>query len=234
MTITADSAMVIALHNPWPTTARKLMDWFLQTCSDFLLAVNETQSSSSSVAFADLQDVKLALGGDSQAYKRIVKKHQDHIARIMWKFTRDSGAHEELVQDVFVEAYLSLRTYKAQAPLSHWLARIASRVGYHYWKHQDRKQETEHFTLEEWDQLAQPDDVDQIDPTAAANLLHKLLAQLPPRDRLVLTLHHLEGCSVQETMQRTGWTKSMVKVQTWRAKKKLKKLLTEKHEDPEP
>ena len=38
---------------------------------------------------------------------------------------------------------------------------------------------------------------------------------------------YLEECDVAETARRTGWTKSMVKVQTWRARKKLEKLFTE-------
>jgi RNA polymerase sigma-70 factor (ECF subfamily) len=52
-----------------------------------------------------------------------------------------------------------------------------------------------------------------------------LLAQLRPRDRLVLTLRYLEGCDVAETARRTGWTRGMVKVQAVRAKKKLEKLV---------
>jgi len=63
-----------------------------------------------------------------------------------------------------------------------------------------------------------------MDPSHAAELVYKLLGQLPPRDRLVLTLRYLEDCDVAETAQRTGWTKSMVKVQTWRARNKLRNL----------
>jgi RNA polymerase sigma-70 factor (ECF subfamily) len=59
----------------------------------------------------------------------------------------------------------------------------------------------------------------------AAELLHRLLAQMPPRDRLVLTLRYLDQCDVAETAQRTGWTRTMVKVQTLRARNKLRKLL---------
>ena len=66
-----------------------------------------------------------------------------------------------------------------------------------------------------------------MDPVEAASLVHRLLAQLKPRDRLVLTLRYLEGCDVAETSRRTGWTKSMVKVQTSRAKKRLEKLFTQ-------
>ena len=68
---------------------------------------------------------------------------------------------------------------------------------------------------------------EQMDPSRAAALVHHLLAQLRPRDRLVLTLRYLEGCDVAETARRTGWTKSMVKVQSGRARKRLEKLFTQ-------
>lgn len=66
---------------------------------------------------------------------------------------------------------------------------------------------------------------DSMSPRQAAELVHMLLSKLPHRDRLVLTLRYLEQCSVEETARRTGWSISLVKVQTYRAKQKLKKLL---------
>ena len=121
---------------------------------------------------------------------------------------------------------MSLGSYRQKAPLGHWLSRIATRVGYRYWKQMARRGETESFSLAEWDQL--PDESpEDMDPGRAAELLHRLLARLSPRDRLVLTLRYLEGCDVAETARRTGWTKSMVKVQTMRARKRLEKLFAQ-------
>lgn len=175
----------------------------------------------------DIIDVRLSLGGDPDAYRRLVETHQQAIGKIMWRFSRDPLVHQELVQDVFVEAYMSLSTYKGRAPFIHWLRKIATRIGFRYWKLQARQRQNEHFTLQEWDQIAH-ESSDNIEPNVAAEMVHKLLAQLPPRDRLVLTLRYLEGCDVAQTAQRTGWSKSMVKVQTIRAKRKLAKLLPQK------
>lgn len=197
------------------------------------LVADSAELSSSTVSDTDLKDISLSLSGDSQAYRRIIERYQQHVGKILWKFTRDEPTHEDLVQDAFVEAYLSLGTYKSKAPLSHWLAKIAVRVGYRYWKCQERKKKTEHFTFEQWDQIAQKNSIEEITPSAAAELLHKLFAQMLPRDRLVLTLRYFEGCSIEETARRTGWTKSMVKVQSWRARNKLKKLFIEKNRDIE-
>jgi RNA polymerase sigma-70 factor (ECF subfamily) len=175
---------------------------------------------------ADWNDVKLTRRGDSQAYRRLIERHQERVARMLWRFSRDRRVHEELVQDVFVEAYLSLGGYNGKAPLAHWLARIATRVGYRYWKEKARRKGTEAFDLQEWDEAVGAGlATEALEPDHAGELLHHLLEQMSPRDRLVLTLRYLEQCDVVETARRTGWTKTMVKVQTLRARNRLRKLI---------
>ncbi len=181
---------------------------------------------SSDAAARDVDDIRQARQGDSEAYRRLIERHQKHVAKILWRFSRDRLVHEELVQDVFVEAYMSLNGYRGKAPFGHWLARISTRVGYRYWKEKARQKATEPFSIEEWDGVADDDEnIQTVDPEQAAGILHQVLGQLPPRDRLVLVLRYLEGCDVAETARRTGWTKAMVKVQALRARGKLKRLL---------
>jgi RNA polymerase sigma-70 factor (ECF subfamily) len=57
------------------------------------------------------------------------------------------------------------------------------------------------------------------------------LEKLSPRDRLVITLLHLEERSVAEAAEHTGWSQTMVKVQAFRARARLKKLLQQRAED---
>jgi RNA polymerase sigma-70 factor (ECF subfamily) len=205
--------------------AERFLVEFICSLMDSEFVAEDRQQTNASLA-AEIEDVRLSLQGDSDAYSRLIKQHQPYVSRVLWRFSRDRLVHEELVQDVFVEAYLSLGGYRQKAPFGHWLSRIATRVGYRYWKHLARRGETESFSLAEWDQL--PDkSPEEMDPGRAAELLHRLLAQLRPRDRLVLTLRYLEGCDVAETARRTGWTKSMVKVQSIRARKRLEKLFAQ-------
>jgi RNA polymerase sigma-70 factor (ECF subfamily) len=179
----------------------------------------------------DARDLRDTLNGDGEAYGRLVRRHQDRIGRYMWRFTRDHAAHEELVQDVFVEAYFSLSSYRHHAPLAHWLQRIATRAGYRYWKDRKRREARDETPLREWDRLLNSQATASIAPQAAAEAVHALLSELPPRDRLVLTLMYLEELSVEEIASLTGWTQSMVKVQAFRARGKLKELL-DRQEDP--
>jgi len=170
----------------------------------------------------DWPDIQATLQGDGASYERIVGRHQQAIAAYLWRFTRDRQQWEELVQDTFVQAYLSLGSYAGRAPLEHWLKRIATRVGYRFWKQRDRRQR-------EVSIVAETDHVSDgtSDPTSAqeaAEVVHLLLAQLAPRDRLVMTLAYLEERSVAEISELTNWSTSMVKVQTFRARKRLAKI----------
>lgn len=177
-------------------------------------------------ALLDIQDVKNSLKGDNGAYKRLVERHQKQISAMMWRFSRDRVVHEELVQDVFVQVYMSLHTFKHKAPFRHWLYRIATRVGFTYWKNKARLSRIDTVSLEDFDQ-AKITSSENDAPNEVAEMLHRLLEKLPPRDRLVLTLRYLQQNSIDETAELAGWSTSMVKVQTWRAKNKLKKLFEE-------
>ena len=142
------------------------------------------------------------------------------IARRMLRFTRDRQRVEELVHDCFVEAYLSLRSYRGDSPLEHWLSKIATRVGYRHWKTQ-RRDRQRMVQL----QSVPPRSSAPATASDASELAGYLLDQLSPRDRLAITLLHLEGRSVPEAAELAGWSQTMMKVQAHRARKKLRALL---------
>jgi RNA polymerase sigma-70 factor (ECF subfamily) len=182
---------------------------------------------------ADLADIARCLAGDGEAYRGIVERHQQRVGGLLWRFTRDAETREELAQETFVQVYLSLRSYRAEAPFEHWLSRIATRVGYRFWKRQARERAHPTVAIEDWDQIAADAPPDPVEPAEAGARLHTLLARLGPRDRLVLTLRYLEERSVEETARLTGWSPTMVKVQAWRAIRRLRKTLGTDKETPQ-
>ena len=175
-------------------------------------------------------DLRLAAKGDADAFARIIRRYQEQVARWMWRFTRDRRQLEELVQDVFVEAYFALPRYRETGAVEGWLHRIATRVGYRHWKRMRREAARGRTDLAEWDGAAGDGlrtgrgDV----PTVG-----DFLGRLPPRDRLVLMLRYLEERSVAETAALTGWSQAMVKIQSLRARGKLRRLLEQAGYDGE-
>ena len=212
--------------------------WLQRVCTAVQLMVSRTSNhpaggvaAAEEADQADLNDVRAAVSGDGDAYARLVRRHQEAVGRVMWRFSRDRLQWEELVQDVFVEAYVSLPRYRARAPLIHWLRKIAVRVGYRYWRRRDRQRRETPLSLRDWDQVL-GGQADPADAREAAEIVQAMLQRVAPRDRLVLTLIYLEGCSVAEAARLAGWTQTMVKVQAHRARKRLKRLLQQARVEP--
>jgi RNA polymerase sigma-70 factor (ECF subfamily) len=181
-----------------------------------------------SAAEATLEDIRLTASGDGAAYARLIRRYQQPMSRRMRHFARQPADLEELVHEVFVEAYFSLGRFRGEADFSHWLMRIATRVGYRYWKRRrrdaDRRQSLE-SSAKGKPPAADSDAAAGAESAEAAEKLAALLEKLPPRDRLVVTLMYVEGHSVVETAALTGWSQTMVKVQAFRARGKLRKVL---------
>jgi RNA polymerase sigma-70 factor (ECF subfamily) len=203
------------------------MEHHLQSVGSLLLSQGRPKTSETeqrqSVLAVDIQDIQQTLSGNGDAYGRLVARYQGEIGQWLWRFSRDRTVWEELVQSVFVEAYLHLARFRREAPFLHWLRKIATRVGYHYWQAQARQRRRNLQPLAIDPAVVAPEqDVSEQQDEAA--MLHSLLVLLPPRDRLVLTLLHIEERSVAETAEMVGWSQVMVKVQAFRARKKLRDL----------
>lgn len=176
---------------------------------------------------ADAELAAASLNGDSDAFGKLIELHQEAIATQMRRFSRDQRVIEELVHDVFVEAYTSLKSYRADSPLLHWLRKIAVRVGYRYWKRRSRNVEQTIPLSEMNGKLEQYVDGSDQGPSDASETLGDLLELLPTPDRLVLTLIYWDGCSVAEAAELAGWSQAKVKVQAYRSRKRLRKLIEE-------
>jgi RNA polymerase sigma-70 factor (ECF subfamily) len=165
--------------------------------------------------------------GDQQSWAALVRMHEAEVGRQMWRFSRDPSVRQELVQDVFVELYYSLGKFRWRGvPFEHWLKRIATRVGYQYWKKQARNK---NVALAEDYRDSAPGPVDEMEASDAGRFLHTLLAQLLPKDRLVLTLAYLEELGTAEIAERTGWNRGLVKVRLMRARRRLQQIVEENH-----
>ena len=70
----------------------------------------------------------------------------------------------------------------------------------------------------------QPDDgLEQAE--AARQLVDRILSRLPPEARMVITLLEIEGRSVKEIAEITGWSTPLVKVRAFRARAKMRSIL---------
>jgi len=177
--------------------------------------------------------VTAARAGDETAFERLFERHRRKVARIAGRFFSRREEIEEIVQDSFTKVYFALGDYSGAhgASFTAWLTRICVNTCYDALRRaRRRKLALTNINETETGQLAA-----QLRGASAANdpetsfitrdLAVKLLARLSPEDRLVLTLLDVEGFSVAEISESTGWSASKVKVRAHRARRHLRGVL---------
>ncbi|KIX12411.1 hypothetical protein X474_18945 [Dethiosulfatarculus sandiegensis] len=181
----------------------------------------------------DATIITQVLEGEVNAFEVLMKKHQDHALRIV-KGKVPPEACEEVVHEAFISAFRSLKSFRGDKPFEHWLARITVRTCYDYWRKHYRNKEVPTSALSPG-QSARLSVMGQengaIDGSKAVNnledqeLLAWALGHLSPKDRMAITLIHLEGRSVAEAADLLGWSPANVKVRIFRARRKLRKII---------
>ena len=181
----------------------------------------------------DAELIAQVRAGDVNAFEPLITRHREQVFAIVARHVPGAQV-TETAHEAFVRAFLSLKTYRAEKPFAHWLARIAMRTCYDFWRQQKRRPETPASVLDddnqEWlERAAQGIAREKFDHETAqresAEVLDWALAQVSASDRMVLTMLHRDGHSVADIAALLGWTQTRVKVTAFRARHKLRGIL---------
>jgi RNA polymerase sigma-70 factor (ECF subfamily) len=154
-------------------------------------------------------------------YPLVIKIVRSHLPR--------RTSEEDLAQVVFMKVFAKLDQYAGKVPFEHWVSRIAVNTCLNQLQAEKIRPELRWADLSEEEEKmldslrSTTEDLHPTHHLAARELTEKLLADLSPADRLVLTMLHLEGRSVDEVREATGWSRSLIKVRAFRARQRLKK-----------
>lgn len=165
-----------------------------------------------------------AQNGDSDAYDQLVLRHQDSIARQMYRYSSNPDVQEDLTQTVFVNAYKALPRYKPSAPFLNWLRAIATRVGYEYWRCEEKRLKCVPYHGKE-DLLPGPEPDISEEPESRFRQLMAVMDRLRPSERQILYLLYVDGMSMRDAADIMGWTVSMAKMRAFRARLKLRRIV---------
>jgi RNA polymerase sigma-70 factor (ECF subfamily) len=189
----------------------------------------------------DAQTVGLVLEGNVNAFETLLLKYSDHVLRIVKKHVTYEAV-EETAHEVFVRAFQSLPGFRSDGNFRQWLSSIAVRTCYDYWRKVYRSREIPMSNISEthreWLEEILLDrsgrSFDERDAQEEAReVLDWALERLPAGERMVLELVYLEGFSLKEAAELLGWSVANVKIRSFRARRKLRKLLCEVINDRE-
>jgi len=177
--------------------------------------------------------LKLVRQRDQAAARELVDHLYPLVIRIVRSHLPRRVAEEDLAQDIFLKMFTRLEQYQGNVPFPHWVSRIAVTTCIDQLRAQKRRPEFRWADLSETEAevldnvITDERDVPPGDALAARELVHKLLGQLKPDDRLVIQLLDLEQKTIAEISASTGWNQTLVKVRAFRARRKLQKLFQE-------
>lgn len=181
----------------------------------------------------DGEIIRQIVAGDVNAFEQLLHKYQAHVLKIVKKHIPPEQV-EEVAHDVFLRAYQSLTSFKQASPFQNWLSSIAVRSCYDFWRKQYRNKEVPMSSLSEkhrhWvesnlSQQSSRSYQEQADQEHAREILDWALDRLSAEDRMVIELVYLEELSGKEAAKLLGWSVANVKVRSFRARKKMQKLL---------
>jgi RNA polymerase sigma-70 factor, ECF subfamily len=168
--------------------------------------------------------VEAALAGDDDAYAELALRHKGRVFGVAARFAQDAAELEDICQEVFVQAYFKLSQYRRDSPFEHWILRITTYKCYDYLR--KRRRSAPAVSVEAMLESGyEPSAPERPVPHPGVELLHAAMAQLSPKERLVITLLELEERSVKEIADSTGWSVANVKVRAFRARAALRKLM---------
>src|SRR3954464_4226454 len=174
--------------------------------------------------------IAAVLKGDPASFEPLIERYSPRVFATARRYARRDSEVEDIVQEVWLKAYQKLNTFRGEAPFEHWLMRLAVRTCYDFLGGRQRNRETAFAELSEpeddWlDRFIQQPDSASENSDAAKMLVERILAQLSPSGRLIITLLEIEDRSVKEISELTGWKVPLVKVRAFRARAEMRKIL---------
>jgi RNA polymerase sigma-70 factor (ECF subfamily) len=187
-----------------------------------------TATNDNPTGFArETDDVTLARArrGDMQAHATIYRTYSRACFTLAMRILGNAAAAEDVVQDVFLKMMDAIRSYRGDAPFGAWLKRLTVNAAI------DQLRTQRHVDQEDPERLfANVAEMSATTPDDTHDAM-ALLQRLPPRARLVLVLHELEGYTHKELAELFGQTESYSKSILSRSLRRLHDWLSGRTDD---
>jgi len=140
----------------------------------------------------DLELVELFQKGNEASFNELVRRYQEKVYRIAYRFVNDHDQADDIVQDVFIKIYSALRDFRGESGFYTWLYRITVNVALNAIR---KRRLRDFIRIDEFfetadDENDQPDN--QIEKDEQRKLIEEAIAKLPEKQKAVFILRYHE------------------------------------------
>lgn len=180
-------------------------------------------------------DIDNLINGDREAFRQFVHHHQKDVYRLAFRFLSAQQDAEDITQEVFIDAFKSLSSFRKESSLSTWLYRITVNRSLNFVKKNRKYIETRSldFRSDETDHkfkidLAADYSYDpsvRIERAEKRELINRAISSLSENQKTAFVLHKLEGMPYAQVADIMNLSLSAVESHIHRAKLALQKKL---------
>ena len=159
-------------------------------------------------------------------YNNIIDDNQGIIVKLCRGYTNNIQDLEDTIQEVYLQIWKALDSFKGKSKYSTWIYRITLNVCLNSLSKKSKRKESTTDALK-IEQLAN-DRVEMFRSESPVNILYQSIQTLEPLDRGIIMLY-LDKRKQNEIAEIMGTTTSNIGVKINRIKKRLKSIVDERH-----
>jgi len=190
-------------------------------------------------AAADAEAVARARGGDHEAFRVLVERHQDRVFRLALRVMRDEEAARDVSQEAFLKAYRSLDRFEGRSSFYTWMYRLVLNLCLDT-KRRDRSSRhvewneevalgdagTVRGTSGEATRHEVPDPAGELERKELRALVTRAVDTLPEDARRTFLLREVDGLRYSEIAGALGIPKGTVMSRLHYARRRIRQELT--------
>ena len=173
----------------------------------------------------DLVDAVLA--DRPGAFERLIRQYQGLCWHIIQRMVRHPEDARELCQETFLRIHRCLYQYRYESALKTWIGRVAYTIAQRHLEH--KRLPLIEVADDDQAMLENISDGHDLELTHTAEEalghLHAAIDSLPPLQRTLLTMYHLEEISIPQIAVITGLANGTIKSHLFRSRLRLRQVL---------
>ena len=167
-----------------------------------------------------------AAAGDEAAFRVLYERHRADVARLVYRMLGARAELDDVIQEVFVHVYRSLKDFRGQSRFGTWLHRVTVNV---VLMHRRAARSRPVFAGEPPEEAfasgAEQGPDDDAERRERVRAFGRMLDRLPDKKRIVFVLHELEGLPPGEIAKIVGAPVLTVRTGLFYARRELEQMI---------
>lgn len=179
---------------------------------------------------SDASVIDRAIAGDDVAFQVLFRRHRDRVRALVYRCARNADEAEDLVQMVFIKAFLGLADFRGQAAFTTWLTRIALNECTNYLRSLKKRkiwlseiEDAVPAIQARWLPAAGEDPETAMVLKERREIVKRSIRALPERHRDAVCLHYLMDRSYDEIAEQLQVPMGTLKVWMYRGRHGLRR-----------